>query len=192
MNNSQAHNAFVLSLKTNHQMDDSAIKNLSESYIVMPRIQEELYRDLSVKSGIIGCFLSDKSLVLINMSDATEILQRTRNKLEILEITDSQVYNKILYRINKQFNYWFQECIIYPTNLDVIDWGVIDFRDIISNIKYMDFQTGPLPPRFNKFNAIDTKTPKGPSNNEHNEQPSRKKAIKSKLSKEKNESTLSE
>ena len=192
MNNSQAHNAFVLSLKTNHQMDDSAIKNLSESYIVMPRIQEELYRDLSVKSGIIGCFLSDKSLVLINMSDATEILQRTRNKLEILEITDSQVYNKILYRINKQFNYWFQECIIYPTNLDVIDWGVIDFRDIISNIKYMDFQTGPLPPRFNKFNAIDIKTPKGPSNNEHNEQPSRKKAIKSKLSKEKNESTLSE
>ena len=40
MNNSQAQNSLVLSLKTNHQMDDSAIKNLSESDIVIPITQE--------------------------------------------------------------------------------------------------------------------------------------------------------
>ena len=54
--------------------------------------------------------------------------------------------------------------------MDAIDWEVIDFRDIISNIKNMDFQTGPLPRSFRTFNATDTKTPKGPSNNEHSEQ----------------------
>ena len=69
---------------------------------------------------------------------------------------------------------------------------MIDFREIIININSMDFQTGPLPLSFRKFNATDIKTPKGPSNNEHIEQPSRKKARKSKGSKEKHESTLSE
>ena len=54
-----------------------------------------------------------------------------------------------------------------PTDLDVIDWEVIDFRYIVSNIKNMDFQPGPLPPSFRKFNATDTKIPKWPSNNEH-------------------------
>ena len=51
--------------------------------------------------------------------------------------------------------------------MDAINWEVIDFRDIISNINHMDFQPGPLPLSFRKFNAIDTKTPKGPSNNEN-------------------------
>ena len=63
---------------------------------------------------------------------------------------------------------------MYPSELDAIDWEVIDFRDIISNIKNMDFQPGPIPPIFRTFNATYTKTPKGLSNNEHREQPSRK------------------
>ena len=78
------------------------------------------------------------------------------------------------------------------TDLDAINWEVIDFRDIISNINNMDFQPGPLPPSFRSFNATETETPKGPSNNEHIKQPSRKKSRKRKVSKEKNESTLSE
>ena len=77
-------------------MDDSAIKKLSESDIVMPRTQERLFRALAFKSGILGCFLSYESLVLRKLGDAIEMLQRTRNKLEILEITDVQVYTKIL------------------------------------------------------------------------------------------------
>ena len=40
MSNSQAQNSLVLSLKTTHQMDDSAIKNLSEYDIVIPKTQE--------------------------------------------------------------------------------------------------------------------------------------------------------
>ena len=75
---------------------------------------------------------------------------------------------------------------MYPTDLYAIDLEVIEFRDIISSIKNMDFQPGPQTPRFRKFNATDTKTPKGPSNNEHSEQPSIKKARKSKGSKEQN------
>ena len=75
---------------------------------------------------------------------------------------------------------------MYPTNSDAIDWEVIDFRDIISNINNMDFHPDPLPPRFSTFNVTDTKTPKWPSNNEQIKQPSRKKAIKSKGSKVKN------
>ena len=67
---------------------------------------------------------------------------------------------------------------MYPTELDAINWEVIDFRDMISNIKNIDFQLVPLPPSFRKFNATDTKTPKGPSNNENTEYPSRKKARK--------------
>ena len=62
-------------------MDDSAIKKLSESEIVMPRTQEQLFRALSVKSVILRCFLSDKSFVLRNLSDSTEMIKRTRNKL---------------------------------------------------------------------------------------------------------------
>ena len=81
---------------------------------------------------------------------------------------------------------------MYPANLDAIDWGVIDFRDIISKVKNMDFQPGPLPSSFRTFNTTDTKTPKGTSNNEHSEQPSRKKPRKSKGSKVQNESMLSE
>ena len=81
MVNSQAHNALVLSLKTTHQMDNSAVKKLSEYDIVMPRTQKYLFRALAVKSGILRCFLSDESLVLIKMSYETEILQRKRNKL---------------------------------------------------------------------------------------------------------------
>ena len=54
---------------------------------------------------------------------------------------------------------------MHPTDLDAIDWGVIDFRDIISSTNNMDFQPGPLPPSFRKVNATDTKTPKGPSDN---------------------------
>ena len=80
---------------------------------------------------------------------------------------------------------------MYPTNLDAIYWEVINLRDIISNIKNMDFHTGPLPSSFRKFNAKDTKTPKGPSNNERRKQPSRKSPEK-KGSKVQNESTLSE
>ena len=62
---------------------------------------------------------------------------------------------------------------------------MINYRDIISNINNIDFQLGPLPPSFRKFNATDTKTPKGPSNNENIEYPSRKKARKTKRLKNK-------
>ena len=75
MNNPQAQNALVLSLKTTHQMDDSAIKKLSESDIVMTITQERLFGPLAFKSGILRCFLSEKRLVLRKMSDATEMLQ---------------------------------------------------------------------------------------------------------------------
>ena len=139
MNKFQAQNTLVRSLKRTHQMDDSAIKNLSESDIVMPITQKEFFCALAVKSIIFRCLLSDVSFVLIKLNDATEILQQTSNKLEVLVITDAQVYTKIVYRIDKKFNDWVQECIIYPTNLDAIDWEVIDFRYIISNIKNMDF-----------------------------------------------------
>ena len=104
MHNSQANNALVLSLKTTHEMDNSAIKKLSESDIVMPRTQEEFFCAIAVKSGILRFFFSYESLVLRKLSDATEMIQRTRNKLEILEIIDAEVYTKILYRINKRFN----------------------------------------------------------------------------------------
>ena len=56
---------------------------------------------------------------------------------------------------------------MYQTDLDTIDWELIDFRDIISNINHMDFQPDPLRPSFRTFNTTDTKIPKGPSNNEH-------------------------
>ena len=72
---------------------------------------------------------------------------------------------------------------MYPTDLYAIYWKVIDFRDIISNVKNMDFQPVPLPPSLETFNITDTKTTKGPSNNEHIKQPSRKKARKIKGSK---------
>ena len=75
--------------------------------------------------------------------------------------------------------------------MDAIDWEMIDFRDIISNIKIMNFQPDPLPLILRTFNATYTKTTKGASNNEHNKQLSRKKARKSKGSKVQNESTLS-
>ena len=81
---------------------------------------------------------------------------------------------------------------MYPNDLDAIDWDVIDFRDMISNINNMYFQIGPLPPIFRKFNATDTKTPKGSRNNEYSDQPSSKKYRKSKGPKVQNESTLSE
>ena len=81
---------------------------------------------------------------------------------------------------------------MYSTNLDAINWEVIDFIDIISNIKNMNLHPGPLPLSFRTFNATDTKTPKGPSKNEHIKQPSRKKSRKSKGSKVQNQSTLSE
>ena len=76
--------------------------------------------------------------------------------------------------------------------MDAIDWEVIGFRDIISNINNMDIQPDQLPLSFRTFNATDTKTPIGPSNNEHSKQPSRKKAIKSKGFNVQNEYTLSE
>ena len=67
---------------------------------------------------------------------------------------------------------------MYPTDLYMIDWEVIDTRDIIGNINNMGFHSGPLPPSFRTFNTTYTKTPKGPSNNDHIEQPSGGKAIK--------------
>ena len=54
---------------------------------------------------------------------------------------------------------------MYPTNFDAIDWEVIYFRNIISNIKNMDFKPGPLPLSFRTFDATDTKITKGSSNN---------------------------
>ena len=192
MRNSQAQNTLLLSLKTTHQMDDSAIKKISESDIVMPRTEEELFRALEIKSGIFRCFLSYERLVLRKLSDATEMIQRTRNKIEVLAITDTQVYTRILYRIDKQFNDWVQDFIMYPTDLDAIDWEMIDFREIISNVNNMYFQSGPIPPSFRTLNITVTKTTKGPSNNDHSKEPSIKKGRKTKGSKEQNESTLSE
>ena len=115
-----------------------------------------------------------------------------RNKLEILDITDSQIYTKTIYRIENRFNDWVQECIMYPTNLDAIYWEVIDFIDIISNINNMDLQSGPMPPSFRTFDSTETKTTKGYSNDGHSDQPSRKNIIKRKASKVQNKSTLSE
>ena len=69
---------------------------------------------------------------------------------------------------------------MYPNNLDAIYCEVINFQDIISNIKNMYFQPGPLPLSFRAFNATDTKTYKGPSDNNRSEQTSRKKARKKK------------
>ena len=109
MSNFQAQNALVLSLKTTHQMDDSAIKKLSESDISMPITQEEFFRDLSFRSEILRCFLSGESLLIRNLSDATKMLQRTSNKLKTPAITDAQVYIKTIYRIDKRLNYWVQE-----------------------------------------------------------------------------------
>ena len=80
---------------------------------------------------------------------------------------------------------------MYPTNLYAIDWEVIDFRYIISNINNIDFQLGPLPPSFRKFDATDTNKTKGSSNDEHIDHPSRRKAIKTKGSKVQNKPTLS-
>ena len=181
MSNSQAHNALVLLLNTIHQMKNSSIKNLSGYDIVMPITQEEFFCALSVKSVILICFISDDSLVFIKLSDATEILQWARNKLEILAITYAQVYTKILYIIDKRFKYWVQECIIYPTNLDEIDWELIDFIDIISNINNVDLQPGPLPPIFRSFDTKYTKTTKGSSKNYHSDHPSRKSLEKQRL-----------
>ena len=135
-------------------------KKLSEFDIVIPRTQEEFFCALSVKSGILGCFLSYNSLILRNLSDAIEMIQHKMNKLKILATAEAQVYTKILYNIHKQLNDWVQECIIYPNDLDAIYWLVIDFRGIISNIKNMDFHIGPLPLILRIFNATDTKTPK--------------------------------
>ena len=58
---------------------------------------------------------------------------------------------------------------MYPTDLDAIDWEVIDYRYIISNVENMNFQPGPLFLSFRTFNDTDTKTAKGPSDNKHNE-----------------------
>ena len=96
MNNYQAQNALVLSLKKTHQMDDSAIKKLLESDIVMLITQEEFFRALAVKSGKPRWFFSDKSLVLRKLSDAKKFYNRQVINLEILAITDAQVYTKIL------------------------------------------------------------------------------------------------
>ena len=71
MRNSQAQNAFLLSIKTTHEMDDSATNKFSESNILMPRTHEEFFHALAVKSGILGLFLLDESLVLRNMSGTT-------------------------------------------------------------------------------------------------------------------------
>ena len=180
MSNPQAQNALVLSLKTTHQMDDSAIKNISESDIFMSRKQEELFCALAFKSVILRCFLLNKSLILRKLSDATEMLQHTRNKLEILAITYAQVYTKILYIIDKQFNDWVQSCILYPTNLDAIYLEVIDFRDNISNINNIYFHPVPLSPSFRTFDTIDTKTTKGSGNNDHSGQPSKTMSEKAK------------
>ena len=76
-------------------MDDSSIK-MSISDIVMPITQEKFFHDLAVKSGILRCFPSEEILFLTNLSDETEIVQLKRNKLEILAITDTQVYTKII------------------------------------------------------------------------------------------------
>ena len=73
--NYQAQNALVLSLKTTHQMNDSSINFFSESDIVMPITKKEFFCALAVKSIIFRCLLSDVSLVLIKLNDATEILQ---------------------------------------------------------------------------------------------------------------------
>ena len=76
--------------------------------------------------------------------------------------------------------------------MGAIDWEVIDFRYIISNINNMDFQPGTLPSSFSKLYDIDTKTTKGSSNDEHSEQPSRKRDRKTKGPKFQNESKLIE
>ena len=89
------------------------------------------------------------------------MIQRTRNKLEILATIDAQVYTKIIDILDKGFNDWVQECIMNPNDLDAIDWEVIDFIDIISNINNMDFQPGALPQRFRIFYSIDTQKTKG-------------------------------
>ena len=46
---------------------------------------------------------------------------------------------------------------MYSTDLDEIDWEVIELRYIISNINNIRFQPGPLPPSFRTFNTTDTK-----------------------------------
>ena len=81
---------------------------------------------------------------------------------------------------------------MYLTDLNAIDWEVVDFIDIISNINNKDLQPDPLSPSFRTFNSTGTKTPKVPSNRYHSKQTSIKKAIKIKGYKVQNESTLSE
>ena len=81
---------------------------------------------------------------------------------------------------------------MYPTDLDVIDWEVKNFRYIISNIKNIYIQLGPLPLRNRTFDTTDTKLTRWSSNNEHSNQPSIRKSRKRKRSKVQNESTLIE
>ena len=49
MRNSKVKEVLVLSLKTTHQMDDSAITKLSESNIFIPMTKEEFFHVLAVK-----------------------------------------------------------------------------------------------------------------------------------------------
>ena len=71
MGKSRAQNSLVLSLKTTHQMDDSAVKKLSESDIIMSRAQEEFFCGLAVKLVILRCILSGNRITFGKLSDTT-------------------------------------------------------------------------------------------------------------------------
>lgn len=115
-----------------------------------------MFHALNLKLGILSCFLSEDSLAIHKLNELIEGLNVCRLKLEMLMAAKScDVLTEILFTIDQRFNDWLQECLMHSSNIIKIDHDLIEFEDLIREIKRNKFFVNALlPPAFRQMESL--------------------------------------
>lgn len=114
-----------------------------------------VFRALNLKLDILSCFLSEDLLAIHKFNELIEGLNACRLKLQMLMAAKScHVLTEILFTIDQRFNDWLQECLMDSSNIIKIDHDMIEFEDLIQEIKHKKKFVNALPPAFRQMESL--------------------------------------
>ena len=167
--------AMVLHLKMKHGMDSVTLKSLTETDVVLPIDAECTIQRLAVAKFLFSLF-GQGSLLEKNLD---VLIHHVRQNIKIFQqmIAERSTFiAEFLCAVDTRINDWLDECNRSPYELQSVDSNIIQFYDIITDLKRRRFYFSPLPPCIfsikqnsgadaDQFDDVNPKGPKKPKLN---------------------------
>ena len=136
--------AFILRLKTQHNMDDNSIKKLTETDIIIPTEYDGLLRNIQVIGATIELFGSE-SYASDKYAELCDDIIRQRQIIEQNIHEDNTFVTKILCDVDRRTFLFLQDCLMNGDMVDNIDYSLLDFRDIGHDIARGKYSFNQIP-----------------------------------------------